>query len=735
MHKGTARYLPRQQLRRTLAALAALIALAAVLLAGLSLPVVGVTGLAARAGMSALTEIPSEFKPTQPSQQSVIYSRDGKAIARFYAENRIVVKLKDMSPWVQKGTMAIEDHRFYQHRGVDLEGIARAIANNLAGRDTQGASTLTQQLVKNTLIDKGLRAGDMNEVRKAREQSISRKLREAKDALAIEKKLSKDQILEGYLNIAPYGTSVYGVESASRYYFSKSAKDLTLSEGALLSGITQSPAKYDPTVHPDYSQNRRDQVLKAMLREQMISYDQYKEAKAVPVPELLKVSPGQQGCAAAGKASFFCAYAVNEIYNNPAFGKSLNDRRRLLLRGGLKIYTTMDSNMQNAATDTAFNRIPEADGSGLSIAITSIEPGTGKIRAIAQNTPYGNPAKEHPRATQSSFGVDKAHGGGAGFQPGSSYKPVTLATWFDNGYSAYSVVGGRTHYSTREWKVSGNCPVHASSWDLKNATGGNNYATSVLEGTQKSLNTTYAGMATNLDLCDIYKMGENLGAVSGDPNLKQDFYPPFIIGAGSVTPLNMANAFGTIASGGTLCSPVALEKVVDADGKSFKVPSGNCKRTVEESVANKTAQVLVSTANSYGGRVSIGRQVMAKTGTTNGPKAAWTVGATPNLATAVWVGYSQGGSRNLTGLRINGAYYGIVWGNTVPAMAFREYMSAAVQPLPATSFPAANIGEGKTISQGRVRPKRTQPSEEPSPSQSPTATTTQITQTFYYEED
>ena len=286
MHKGTARYLPRQQLRRTLAALAALIALAAVLLAGLSLPVVGVTGLAARAGMSALTEIPSEFKPTQPSQQSVIYSRDGKAIARFYAENRIVVKLKDMSPWVQKGTMAIEDHRFYQHRGVDLEGIARAIANNLAGRDTQGASTLTQQLVKNTLIDKGLRAGDMNEVRKAREQSISRKLREAKDALAIEKKLSKDQILEGYLNIAPYGTSVYGVESASRYYFSKSAKDLTLSEGALLSGITQSPAKYDPTIHPDYSQNRRDQVLKAMLREQMISYDQYKEAKAVPVPKL-----------------------------------------------------------------------------------------------------------------------------------------------------------------------------------------------------------------------------------------------------------------------------------------------------------------------------------------------------------------------------------------------------------------------------------------------------------------
>lgn len=732
MQKGTNRYLPRQQLRHTLAALAALIALSAVLLAGLALPVIGAAGITARVGVSALTEIPSEFKPTQPSQQSVLYSRDGKEIARFYAENRIIVKLKDMSPWVQKGTIAVEDHRFYQHRGVDLEGIARAIVNNLAERDTQGASTLTQQLVKNTLIDKGLRSGDMNEVRKAREQSISRKLREAKDALAIEKKLSKDQILEGYLNIAPYGTSVYGVESASRYYFSKSAKDLTISEGALLSGITQSPAKYDPTIHPDASQNRRDQVLKAMLREQMISYEQYNEAKAIKVADMLKVSPGKQGCETAGKASYFCAYAVNEIYNNPAFGKSLNDRRRLLLRGGLKIYTTMDSNMQNAATDTAFNRIPEADGSGLSISITSIEPGSGKIRAIAQNTTYGNPDKQNPRATQTSFGVDKAHGGGAGFQPGSSYKSVTLATWFDNGYSAYSVVGGRNHYSPRDWKISGNCPVHASSWDLKNATGGNNYATSVLEGTQKSLNTTYAGMAKNLDLCDIYKMGENLGAVSGDPNLKQDFYPPFIIGSASVTPLNMANAFGTIASGGMLCSPVALEKVVDADGKSFKVPSGNCKRTVEESVANKTAQVLVSTANSYGGRVSIGRQVMAKTGTTDGPKAAWTVGATPNLATAVWVGYSQGGTRNLTGLRINGSYYGIVYGNTVPSMAFRQYMSTAVQGLPAASFPSANIGEGKTINQGIPRPKPTNPDDAPD---SPSPAVSEISETIYYEED
>lgn len=726
MHKGTDRYLPRQQLRRTLTAMAALIALAAVLLAGLSLPVVGIAGLTARVGMSAMTEIPSEFKPTPPSQQSVLYSHDGKEIARFYAENRIVVKLKDMSPWVQKGTIAIEDHRFYEHRGVDLEGMARAIVNNLAGRDTQGASTLTQQLVKNTLIDKGLRAGDMNEVRKAREQSISRKMREAKDALAIEKKLSKDQILEGYLNIAPYGASVYGVESASRYYFSKGAKDLSLGEGALLAGMTQSPAKYDPTVHPDAGKNRRDQVLKAMLRERMITYKQYEEAKAVKIGDMLKVSQLRQGCAAAGKASYFCAFAVNEIYNNPAFGKSVNDRARLLLRGGLKIYTTMDSDMQEAATDTAFNRIPENDSSGLSVAIASIEPGTGKVRALAQNTPYGNPDEEHPRATETSFGVDKAHGGGAGFQPGSSYKPVTLATWFDNGYSAYSVVGGRTYYSAQDWKISGNCPVHAGSWPLKNASGGNNYATSVLEGTEKSLNTTYAGMAANLDLCDIYKMGQKMGAVSGDPNVKEDFGPSFIIGASSVPPLNMANAFGTIASGGNRCTPIALEKVTDSEGKNLKVPSANCKRTIDEEVANKTAQVLVSTANSYGGRVSIGRQVMAKTGTTDEPKAAWTVGATPNLATAVWVGYSQGGNRHLVRMTINGSYYGVVWGNTVPSMTFREYMAKAVQSLPAASFPQANLREGKTLNQGPRRPEKTE-SQEGSPSPS----TTEITETFY----
>ena len=148
-----------------------------------------------------------------------------------------------------------------------------------------------------------------------------------------------------------------------------------------------------------------------MLRERMITYKQYEEAKAVKIEDMLKVSHFRQGCAAAGKASYFCAFAVNEIYNNPAFGKSVNDRARLLLRGGLKIYTTMDSAMQEAASDTAFNRIPENDSSGLSVAIASIEPGTGKVRALAQNTPYGNPDEEHPRATETSFGVDKAHGG------------------------------------------------------------------------------------------------------------------------------------------------------------------------------------------------------------------------------------------------------------------------------------------------------------------------------------
>lgn len=733
MHKGTDRYLPRQQLRRTLTAMAALIALTAVLLAGLSLPVVGIAGLTARVGMSAMTEIPSEFKPTPPSQQSVLYSHDGKEITRFYAENRIVVKLKDMSPWVQKGTIAIEDHRFYEHRGVDLEGMARAIVNNLAGRDTQGASTLTQQLVKNTLIDKGLRAGDMNEVRKAREQSIARKMREAKDALAIEKKLSKDQILEGYLNIAPYGASVYGVESASRYYFSKGAKDLSISEGALLAGMTQSPAKYDPTVHPEAGKNRRDQVLKAMLRERMITYKQYEEAKSHKISEMLNISPEKQGCGAAGKASYFCAFAVNEIYNNPAFGKSVNDRARLLLRGGLKIYTTMDSKMQDAATDAAMDQIPEKDPSGLSIAISSLEPGTGKIRALAQNTTYGSPDEDHPRATENSFGVDKAHGGGAGFQPGSSYKVVTLASWFDNGYSAYSMVGGKNHFNAGDWKISGNCPVQAGNWDIKNAFGGYDHATTVLEGTEQSLNTTFAAMAANLNLCDIYKMSEKMGAVNGDPDVKENLGPSFVIGASSVPPLNMANAFATIASGGNRCTPIALEKVVDSEGKKFRVPSANCKRTIDEKVANKTAQVLVSTARTYGGSVNIGRELLAKTGTTDRPDAAWTAGATPNLATAVWVGYSQGNIRPLLGMTVNGRYWGTIYGQTIPAEGFREYMAKAVQGLPATTFPKANIGEGKVINQGPRRPAKKKDSHDDEKSPSPTPN--EVTETVIYEEN
>lgn len=699
MSKKPERKLPLRDVQRALTFMLGLSLLSSVLLAGIALPAVGTLGILARLGTTSLTELPSEFKPAPASSRSVLMDTNGNEIAHFYAENRIVVDLKNMSPWLGKAAIATEDRRFYQHHGVDLEGMARALINNLLGRDTQGASTITQQYVKNTLIDKALREGDEDGVRKAREQSILRKLREAKDAIAVEKTLNKDQILEGYLNVAPYGRSVYGVESASQFYFSKPAKDLGIGEAALLVGITQSPANYDPSIHPDAAQNRRDQVLYRMLRERYITPDEYRQAKEQKVANMLKLNENNgQGCAAAGQSAYFCAYVVNEIYNSKSFGKTRLDRQRLLLRGGLKIKTTMDSRIQEAATNTAFAQIPENDPSGLSLAVTSIEPGTGKIRAIAQNTRYGLPTKDSPRITQTSFSVDRSHGGTNGFQPGSSFKMITLATFLDH-YSANSYLGGKFKYEAKDWTVDSNkCKnMQASPWEFKNATGSGQGPTTVYEGTNKSLNSTYAAMAQKLDLCDIRATATKLGAIAGNDDSKKVYYPSYVIGISDVPPLNMANAYAAIAASGKYCKPIVLESVTDMSGKKLSVPPAQCEQAISAETANKTAAVLKGTYYSYGGNISIGRPAMTKTGTTNGPNAAWTVGATPNLATAVWVGYSEGHTRDLVRMTVNGRYYRILYGNTIPSATWREYMRQAVSDLPNVDFAGANPNAGEQI--------------------------------------
>lgn len=701
------RTLPRGELRRLLTAIGLLIVAMAVLFAGLAIPAVGTVGMISRAGTATFNELPDEFEPVPPSEQSVILASDGSEIAHFYAQNRRVVAFEDMSPWVRKAIVAIEDHRFYDHRGVDLEGNVRALVNNLAGGSMQGASTITQQYVKNTLIEIGLQSGDDQAVRDAKAPTIQRKLREAKYATSTEKKYSKDDILAGYLNIAPFGPSVYGVEVGARHYFSKPAKDLTLAEGALLAGLTQSPSAYDPLRFPDQAQKRRDLVLSAMLGYGDITQAQYDEARALTVPEMLNPSTEPQGCAAAGSAAYFCAYVVNEIYNNALYGKTLQERRRLLLRGGLTIHSTLQPAAQAAAQESIEAHVPKNDPSNAKIALASIEPGTGKIIALAQNTTFGVSIPDDPSATEVSFAVDKAHGGGAGYPAGSSYKAFTLAAWLEAGKSANAFVGGKTRYAAQDFQAT--CPEAAvADWQLKNATRGTEAATSVTKATQKSLNTGYAAMASELDLCAIMAMARATGAVPGDgtwwgdpsstdkdangqPRRTHLFTPSAILGSGSVTPLAMANAYATFINDGTYCTPIAIDAIEDRSGKALPVPEAKCHETVKPETAKKVTKVLNLTYQDYGGQAAIGRPAATKTGTTDDAENAWLVGGTPQLSTAVWVGHSEG-QIPLVNVTIGGRFYRVVFGSTVPSAAWKDYMARATAGMEVRGFADVSLG-------------------------------------------
>ena len=315
-----------------------------VLAAGFAVPFVGAASVVSKASLEFFEDLPDDFKVLEPSQVSVLRSSDGTEIAQFYAENRIVVPLADISQNVQNAVIAVEDQRFYQHKGVDPTGMLRALASNAAGADRQGASTLTQQYVRNVLVEAGIRSGDPTKIRAATETTTARKLREIKYALTLEKTLpdAKNQILEGYLNIAAFSPSTYGVEASAQHYFSHSAKDMTIPEAALLAGLTNAPGAYDPVAYPDLAKDRMDWVLQKMLDNEFIDQAQYEQGLATQISDILHVTNQVGGCASAGSAAYFCDYVVGEIQNSELFGKTATERNQLLLRGGLQITTTLE---------------------------------------------------------------------------------------------------------------------------------------------------------------------------------------------------------------------------------------------------------------------------------------------------------------------------------------------------------------------------------------------------------
>ncbi|WP_164737324.1 transglycosylase domain-containing protein [Georgenia sp. SYP-B2076] len=669
--------------------------LGGVLVAGLVMPAVGAVGTVSTATTDMFDDLPSELAIPAPSEQSVMLAADGSTLATFYAEHRIVVGLEQVSQHMRDAVVAVEDKRFYAHRGIDPEGTLRAAVNNAVGGQMAGGSTLTQQYVKNVLIEAGRVSGDDGAILAATETSLGRKLREARLAIGLEQRVSKDDILEGYVNIAQFGPSVYGVEAAARHYFNTSAADLGIAESALLAGITQSPARLDPVNNPENAQERRDVVLGTMVDQGFITQAEYDEAVATPIADMLDVQIAPNGCGAAGTAAYFCEYVVKDLLNDASWGNDRADRQQKLYRGGLVIHTTLDPAKQQTAYDSVTASVPVNDPSGIEMALSSVEPGTGKILAMAQNTNYGTVAtQEDPGAMQLNLNVGLQHGGGYGFHSGSSFKVFTLIEWLESGHALNDrVASTKRNYPRASWNIS--CaPEHRADYD--NATNLEGVSASprmsVLEATRLSINLTYLEMANQMDMCDVIGNAASMGLTQGDgsplmPN------PAAVLGTNPVTPLGMANAFATLAAGGTYCTPVAITQVTGRAGDEIPVPPSSCTQVLEPHIVNgvnHALQRVVSTQRGSTGRSAVlaGRPAAGKTGTANDETHAWFVGYTPQLAAAVWMGHSHADVPMMDTV-INGRHNQWVFGGSYPAETWQRYMTRSLEGAPVERFPQA----------------------------------------------
>ena len=671
------------QLLALLLAFLSVSSLMGVVTAGMLVPVAGPTALVAKSVPSVFNELPGDLQTVTPAEESQLLDSSGGVIAHFYDKQRIVVPSANIADVMKKAIVAIEDKRFYEHNGVDATGIARALVTNLGDSGRQGASTITQQYVRNSLAERGYLEGDAEQVSAATEQTTERKLREIKYALALEKTQSKDEILTGYLNIAPFGPITYGVEAASQRYFSKSASELNYLEAALLAGLVQSPVQYDPLTHPEAAQERRDTVLATMLDQGVITQEEYDEGIATTVDSMLHPTVSSEGCSGADSSkAYFCDYVLSQFLEDPTFGATRIERERLLKTQGITIRTTLDSAKQDAAYASLTNAIPVGDASGLNDALVSLDPRTGKVLAMAQNTTYGIEAGQ----TMSNYAAD------GNFQVGSTFKVFTLLQWFKEGHSAYETVGSaNTFYPNGAFKCDGRS-ITTEGYQV-NDLAGKTGTMNVVRATGQSVNQAFVNMASRVDFCSIFETAYDMG-ITEDGEVPSPF-PANILGSVSASPLQMASVFATIANSGQQCKPQSIESVTDRDENVLKEFAADCKEVISPDLANKTAALLTASAGQYytSTRLGDGRPFAAKSGTTDGHANTWLTGFTPSLATAVWVGHGDNSSQEVSGVVINGVYHSEIFGETyVGQNIWAPYMTQALAGTPVEAVSNANIG-------------------------------------------
>ena len=641
-------------------------------------PMAIVLAIATGAGIAVFDALPPYIKPVTASQASTLYATDdtGKPveIARFYEENRISVNYDQISPYFRNAVIATEDPNFWTHNGVDTFALIRATLTNVAtGGGGPGGSTITMQYVKNSLIQAATIAGDQTAIDKARSRAPDRKIREIRYALALEENTSKEDIFAGYANLSFFGHQINGVEAASQYYYGKSAKDLTLPEGAMLAAMLKAPEDYRPDSADNLSRakGRRDYVIQNMVTAGYISQSEADAAKSTPIKTNITAVP--TGCEANQQTAFFCDYVIWTIRNSPEFGPTLADRELKLKTGGMDIYTTMNFKVQAAADSATKKWVPVNDPSGIGSASVSIEVGTGRVLAMAENRIFDQTGSTEKGHTSVNYATDKAYGGSSGFQVGSTYKLFTLAQWLTAGYKLNDHVDGRV----REWNASdfsARCGGLVGTWAPRNITK-EPEDLSVVKATAISENTAFAYMASKLDLCDIRDTALRFGVHRADGTELQ-YVPSSIIGVNEIAPISMAAAVATISNKGMYCTPIAIDRVVIREtNQELTVPQQDCTQqaVTPEVAAGMTYAMQAVMSGGTGGASNTGDGVSlaGKTGTTDSGVHTWMTGFSSAVGTATWVG-NVSGSTTLGKIKLNGKA-----GNTVRHDIWRSIMKVA----------------------------------------------------------
>ncbi|MFC0003057.1 transglycosylase domain-containing protein [Micromonospora siamensis] len=703
---------PRSPLSRLLTVLLAGL-LAGLVVAVAALPGSLLAGAATKAGFTAFDDLPAALRtPAQP-QRSYLYAKDGRTLlTTFYDVNRSDVPLAEIAPVMRDAIVAAEDRRFYSHGGADLRGMARALVANVTGGGTaQGGSTLTMQYVRNVLKTDPSRSAE--ERAAATEQTVGRKLQEIRYATALEDRLSKDEILNRYLNIAYFGSGAYGIAAASQRYFAKAPADLTLGEAALIAGLVQSPDQYSPIDGDKQAAlERRGYVLDSMVDTGKITAAQAAAAKA----EKLTLRPTDQpnGCTATSTADtgFFCDYLRRWWLTQPAFGANPEEREQALRRGGYRVVTSLDPAVQ--ATAVAQARKVYADGAKRALPIAAVEPGTGRVLAMAVNRQYGLGKGETMNPLIS--------GGGSveGYQAGSTFKMFTMLAALESGRTLSTGFDAPSKLPTRyaddsETSCDGKwCPANANPERM------DGYRM-MWDGFGRSVNTYFVWLAEQVGEDKVVEMAQRLG-ITFRSKADADFaahdarnWGAFTLGVAATTPLDLANAYATVASEGMYCAPTPVVSVTTPDGAKVPVGQPSCKRVLSEDVARAAtdaARCPVGQQSAYGqcngGTASgvdgiVGRPVAGKTGSSEKNATETFVGFTPQVAVA-GIAANPDDPNDLVGSAVQS--------EVIDAVA--RTIRTAVDPLPVRDFTApsaALAGDPQRPEPPRPSPRPTEPQQ------------------------